>query len=81
MRVDPTHGCCCTCDGELEIIDADYASMTVQCVRCGDSYLVEPDAFGDGGMIYYVSFMADWFTIPPLDDSESTPFEWSVDDE
>ena len=25
--------------------------------RCGDSYLVEPDAFGDGCMTYYVGFL------------------------
>jgi hypothetical protein len=32
--------------------------MTVECLECGDSYLVEPDAFGDGCMTYYVEVMA-----------------------
>ena len=31
--------------------------MTVACVECSDSYEVEPDAFGDGAMDYYVPFM------------------------
>ena len=73
MRVDPQHGCCRNCDGELEIIDADHATMTVRCVRCGECYLVETDAFGDGGMIYHVSFLADWLNIPRLDD------DWPAD--
>jgi hypothetical protein len=28
------------------------------CSFCGDTYLVEPDAFGDGCMTYYVGFLA-----------------------
>ena len=28
-----------------------------ECFFCGDSYLVEPDAFGDGCMTYYVGFL------------------------
>ncbi|MBN1875000.1 MAG: hypothetical protein JXA33_12280 [Anaerolineae bacterium] len=47
MRVDPKDGVCRSCKGELEIIDADDATMTV-----------ETDAFGDGCVIYYVGFMA-----------------------
>lgn len=56
MRVDPKDGVCRSCRGELLIIDADNATMTVEC-ECGEVYLVEPDAFGDGCMTYYVGFL------------------------
>ena len=58
MRVDPKDGRCRSCGGPIVIIDADDATMTVECDSCGDCYLVEPDAFGDGCMTYYVGFMA-----------------------
>jgi hypothetical protein len=60
MRVDPKDGRCRSCGGELEITDADDATMTVECLSpdCCDSYPVETDAFGDGCMTYYVGFMA-----------------------
>jgi hypothetical protein len=58
MRVNPRDGVCRMCRGELDIIDADDATLTVECIECGDCYLVETDAFGDGGMTYYVNFMA-----------------------
>ena len=48
MRVDPKDGRCRECRGTLTIIDADDATMTVECDDCGDVYLVETDAFGDG---------------------------------
>ncbi len=59
MRVDPKDGTCRSCRGELEIIDADDATMTVECTECSDVYLVETDAFGDGCMTYYVPFMTE----------------------
>ena len=31
--------------------------MTVEC-ECGESYLVESDAFNDGGVYYYFEFLA-----------------------
>jgi hypothetical protein len=58
MRVDPKDGKCRSCGGVLEIIDVDDATMNVMCEDCGDSYVVEPDAFGDGCMTYYVGFLA-----------------------
>lgn len=58
MRVDPKDGKCRSCGGELEITDADDATMTVDCTACGESYLVETDAFGDGCLIYYPGFVA-----------------------
>jgi hypothetical protein len=59
MRVDPEDGRCRECGGELDITDADDATMTVECRgECGTTYLVETDAFGDGCMTYYVPFMA-----------------------
>ena len=57
MRVDPADGTCRSCGNLLEITDADDATMTVECQECGDCYQVEPDAFGDGCMKYYVPFM------------------------
>jgi hypothetical protein len=59
MMVDLMDGRCRTCDGRLVIVDADDATMTVQCEECDDNYLVEPDAFGDGGMTYYVGMLAE----------------------
>ena len=59
MRVATTDGACRSCGGELDIVDADDATMTVECEECGDSYAVEPDAFGDGCMTYYVGFLTE----------------------
>jgi DNA-directed RNA polymerase subunit RPC12/RpoP len=59
MLVDRHDGRCRTCGGQLEITDADDATMSVECTACGDSYLVEPDAFGDGCMTYYVGFLSE----------------------
>ena len=58
MRVNPCDGRCRSCGGELTIVDADDATMTVECKQRGECYLVEPDAFGDGCMVYYVGFLA-----------------------
>ena len=58
MRVAMKDGRCRSCGGELTIVDADDATMTVEC-ECGDSYLVETDAFGDGCMTYYIGFLTE----------------------
>ena len=58
MKVDPADGVCRSCGSQLEITDADDATMTVVCGRCGDAYQVEPDAFNDGCVTYYIPFMA-----------------------
>jgi hypothetical protein len=57
MRVHEADGRCRACGGTLDVVDADDSTMTVQCnaSRCGEVYVVEPDAFGDGGMHYYVA--------------------------
>ena len=47
MQVDRQHGRCRACGGTLDIVDADDATMTVEC-EDGHCYAVEPDAFGDG---------------------------------
>jgi len=65
MKVNPKDGKCRTCRGQLTIIDADDATMTVECDQCGDLYLVETDAFGDGCMTYYVGFLAGQVETPP----------------
>lgn len=57
MKVDRKDRTCRSCSGELAIIDADDATMTVECAESGEVYLVEPDAFGDGCMTYYVDFL------------------------
>jgi hypothetical protein len=59
MQVNPRDGCCRSCGGTLEITDADDATMTVFCSECGDSYLVETDADGDGCMEYYPGFLQE----------------------
>ena len=59
MLVDPSDGGCRACGGPLEITDADDATMSVRCLSCGDEYLVETDAFGDGCMTYYLGFMQE----------------------
>lgn len=59
MRIDQKDGCCRSCGGQLVITDVDDGTMTVECTDCGDWYMVEPDAFGDGCTTYYVGFMAE----------------------
>jgi hypothetical protein len=59
MLVDPKDGVCRSCGGWLEITDFDNCSMTVYCRACGDSYPVETDASGDGGIDYYTGFLAE----------------------
>ncbi len=54
MRVDPKDGSCRSCGGVLDITDIDDAMMFVECETCGESYEVEPDAFNDGCMTYYL---------------------------
>lgn len=58
MRVDLKDGRCRTCGSALDIVDADDATLSVECCECGDSYEVETDAFGDGCMTYYPAVMA-----------------------
>jgi hypothetical protein len=59
VKVDPRDGACRSCGGVLEITDADDATMTVVCTEpeCGDSYSLEPDAFGDGCLDDVVPFL------------------------
>ena len=58
MLVDPEDGRCRTCKtGTLTIVDADDVSMTVECDECGDTYDVETDAFNDGCLKYYFTYM------------------------
>ena len=59
MLVNRNDGTCRECDGTLEIVDVDDISMTVCCMECGgDEYKVEPDAFGDGCVTYYIPLYA-----------------------
>lgn len=61
MRVDPQDATCRSCGGILEITDVDDATMTVECQSdgCADSYVVETDAFNDGGITYWPAMMSD----------------------
>ena len=38
-------------------VDAVRVDVHCDCSFCGEEYLVEPDAFGDGGVTYYVGFL------------------------
>ena len=53
MIVNTKDGVCRTCGGQLEILDSDDCSLSVTCTECADSYDLEPDAFGDGCMLYF----------------------------
>ncbi|MEL7265404.1 MAG: hypothetical protein AAFN70_17075 [Planctomycetota bacterium] len=66
MLVKFTDGRCRDCGGQLEITKADDSTMNVECTECADSYVVEPDAFGDGGIHYWPHVMA-------LQEEESLP--------
>lgn len=61
MLVDPSDGRCRECGGQLEIVDADDCTMDVQCTNdeCAEAYTVEPDAFGDGCVTYYIPYMVE----------------------
>jgi hypothetical protein len=59
MRINPKDGKCRACGDVLEIIDADDATVTVQCLNCTEVYVVETDAFGDGAIFYYPHFVAE----------------------
>lgn len=66
MKVSPKDGTCRECRGELKIIDADDATLTVRCQQCGAEYLVEIDAFGDGGLHFWPEFsLSTTFSILP----------------
>ncbi len=58
MQVNPCDGRCRECGSRLQIIDVDDATITVACPE-GHSYQVEPDAFGDGCLVYYLELLAD----------------------
>lgn len=60
MKVKPEDGVCRSCGGQLEIVDFDDVSLSVQCLEggCGDEYDVETDAFGDGCVTYYFALMS-----------------------
>lgn len=59
MRVNPADGRCRECGGALTIVDADDATMTVECDEGSHCYPVEHDAFGDGCMTYIFEFLAE----------------------
>lgn len=59
MKVSLKDGRCRSCGGELEIVDADDATMEVTCTNCYDSYLVEHDAFNDGAIHYVIGFLQE----------------------
>lgn len=59
MRVELSDGKCRSCNGQLEIVGVDDATMDVECTACGDGYTVEPDAFNDGGIKFWPEAMAE----------------------
>ena len=58
MTVDLKNGACRSSGGQLEITEADDATMTAICQECCDSYAVETDTFNDGGIDYYPGVLA-----------------------
>jgi len=40
---------CKECGGKLEVIDADDATIIVECKECHEVYQLEPDGLGEGG--------------------------------
>lgn len=61
IRVKPMDGRCRECGGPLDVIDADDCTITVACAECSDSYALEPDALGDGGIDYWPEAMVEKF--------------------
>ena len=59
MLISLDDGTCFECDGQLKVIEVDDCSMLVECVECENSIVVEPDAFGDGCVDYYIPFYAE----------------------
>ena len=41
------------------LVDTVHHDRSYICFVCGDIYDVETDAFHDGGMTYYVNFLAE----------------------
>lgn len=60
MLVDLSDGACRSCGGQLEITGVDDATMDVQCTECSEGYLVETDAFNDGGIKYWPAAMMEF---------------------
>ena len=60
MLVDLSDGKCRSCEGQLEIVGADDATLDVECTECGDEYTVETDAFNDGGITYWPQAMVEF---------------------
>ncbi len=58
MKVELKDGRCRSCRGQLVIVHVDDLFMEVLCEDCNDSYHVQPDAFGDGAMVYFLDMMA-----------------------
>jgi len=56
MLVDEKDASCPECKGQLSVDEIDDCSMYVSCVECGHDMRVEPDAFGDGCVKYYIPF-------------------------
>lgn len=54
MLVDREDYVCPECQGQLEVDEVDDCSMFIVCTECGYDMQVEPDAFGDGCMKYYM---------------------------
>lgn len=59
MFVELQDGKCRECGGQLRIIAADDATLTVECQVCVERYDVHAAAFGDGGTHYWPAVMAD----------------------
>ena len=59
MLVNPRHGRCRVCKSRLYIVEADDATMTVECEDNGHCYAVDPDVFGDESLLYHLQLMME----------------------
>ena len=60
MLVELIDGRCRTCGGQLNITGADDATLDIECTKCDDGYMVETDAFNDGGIKYWPEAMVEF---------------------
>jgi hypothetical protein len=57
MRIDLRESRCRTCDSALDVIDILDSTMRVRCLECDDTYEIDTESFGDGGLTYFVPLL------------------------
>lgn len=59
VLVNPKDKTCWQCQGQLNVVDADDCSLTVDCLECEETFQVETDALNDGAIVYWPRMMAE----------------------